>query len=327
MKRRTFITLLGGAAAAWPLAASAQQPERMRRIGVLMYIGSDDAEGQARLAAFHQRLQPLGWTVGHNVRIDYRWGSDDAERGRRGAAELVALGSDVILASGTPSAAALQQSTRTVPVVFVNVADPVGAGFVESLAHPAGNITGFGLFEFGVSAKWLELLKEVAPGVTRVAVLRDLTIGIAQLAAIQAVAPALGVELTPIVIRDPVEVERAVTAFARGSTDGMIVPPSTVALAHRELIAAVGARHKLPAVYGFRYMVTAGGMISYGPNTVDQFRRAAGYVDRILKGEKPTDLPVQAPTKHELVINLKTARAIGIEIPPTLLARADEVIE
>src|SRR6516225_862550 len=324
--RRQLIIALG-APGAWPLAARAQQSERTRRIGVLMNTVSDDAEGQARLAAFHQGLQQFGWTVGHNLRIDYRWDGDNAERIRRGAAELVALGPEVILASGTPSVAALRQATDRIPVVFARVGDPVGAGFVESLARPGGNVTGFMAQEYGFGAKLLELLKEVAPGVTRVAVLRDLTIGIAFLAAMQAVAPALGVELTPIVIRDPVEVERAVTAFARGSTDGMIVPPSTVALAHRELIAAVGARHKLPAVYGFRYMVTAGGMISYGPNTVDQFRHAAGYVDRILQGQKPTDLPVQAPTKHELVINLKTARAIGIEIPPTLLARADEVIE
>jgi putative ABC transport system substrate-binding protein len=323
--RRDFITLLGGAAA-WPLAARAQQP-KVRRIGVLMNTVSDDAEGQARLAAFHQGLQQLGWTVGHNVRIDYRWGGDDAERHRRGAAELVALGSDVILASGTPSVAALQQATDRIPVVFAQVADPVGQGFVESLARPARNITGFAATEFGVGAKLLELLKEVAPGVTRVAVLRDLTIGIGYLAAIQAVAPALGVELTPIGIRDAVEVERAVTAFARGSTDGMIVPPSTLALGHRELIATVAARHRLPAVYAWRYMVTAGGLLSYGPTTVDPFRRAAGYVDRILKGEKPADLPVQAPTKHELVINLKTAKALGLEVPPSLLARADEVIE
>ena len=240
---------------------------------------------------------------------------------------MVALGSDVILAAASPAVAALQEATRTVPIVFAQVSDPVGSGFVESLARPAGNITGFAASEFGVSAKWLELLKEVAPGVTRVAVLRDLTIGIGYLAAIQAVAPALGVELTPIGLRDAHEIERAMAAFARGSTNGMIVTPSTLALAHRELIATVAARHKLPAVYGFRYMVTSGGLLSYGPNTVDQFWRAAGYVDRILKGEKPADLPVQAPTKQELVINLKAARAIGIEIPPTLLARADEVIE
>src|SRR5262249_15399982 len=252
----------------------------MRRIGVLMNIVSHDAEGQARLAVFHQGLQQLGWTVGHNVRIDYRWGGDDAERIRRGAAELVALASDVILASGTPSVAALRQATDRIPVVFAQVIDPVGSGFVESLARPGGNITGFAALEFGVSAKWLELLKEIAPGVTRVAVLRDLTVGLGQLGAIQAVAPTLGVELTPIVIRDAVEVERAVTAFARGSTDGMIVPPSTPALAHRELIATVAARYKLPAVYGFRCMVTAGGLISDGPNTVGQFRRAGGCVDR-----------------------------------------------
>jgi ABC-type uncharacterized transport system substrate-binding protein len=323
IRRRQFIVMLGSAAA-WPLATRAQQSDRM---GVLMNTVSDDAEGQARLAAFHQGLQQLGWTVGHNVRIDYRWGGDDAERIRRGAAELVALGSDIMLASGTTSVAALRQATDRIPVVFALVSDPVGAGFVESLARPGGNMTGFMPDEYGFGAKWLELPKEVAPGVTRVAVVRDLTIGIPFLAAIQTVAPTLGVELTPIGIRDAVEFERAVTAFARGSTDGMIVTPSTVALAHRDLIAAVAARHKLPAVYCFRYMVTAGGLISYGPDTVDQFRRAAGYVDCILKGEKPADLPVQAATKHELVINLKTARAIGIEIPPTLLARADEVIE
>src|SRR5215510_3842862 len=270
LRRRQFITLLSAAAAAWPIAARAQQSERMRRIGVLMNLASDDAEGQARLAAFHQGLQQLGWTVGHNVQIDYRWGGDDAERIRRGAAELVALGSDVILASGTPSVAALRQATDRIPVVFAQVGDPVGQGFVESLARPAGNITGFtAQFEFGVGAKWLELLKEVAPGVTRVAVLRDLTIGIAQLAAIQVVAPALGVELTPIGIRDAVEVERAVTTFARGSTDGMIVTASTLALAHRELIATVAALHRLPAVYGFRYYVPVSSLFSYTPHTLN----------------------------------------------------------
>jgi putative tryptophan/tyrosine transport system substrate-binding protein len=327
MRRREFITLLGGAAAAWPLAARAQQHERMRRIGVLMNVASDDAEGQARLAAFHQGLQELGWTVGHNVRIDYRWGGADAERFRRGAAELVALAPDAILASGTPSVAALQQATGGTPIVFANVTDPVGAGFVASLAQPGGNATGFTALEYGVSAKWLELLKEIAPHVTRVAVLRDLTIGIGQLAAIQAVAPALGVELTPLGLRDANEIERAVTAFARGSNDGMIVPPSTLALAHRELIAKLAVRHRLPAVYGFRYYVAIGGLVSYGPDTIDPFRRAAGYVDRILKGEKPADLPVQAPTKYELVINLKTAKALGLEVPAAVLARADEVIE
>ena len=325
IQRREFIGTLGGAAA-WPLASWAQQP-KVRRIGVLMNTVSDDAEGQARLAAFHQGLQQLGWTVGHNVQIDYRWGGDDAERTRRGAAELIALGSDAILASGTPSVAALQQATDRIPIVFAQVIDPVGSGFVASLARPGGNTTGFALFEFGIAAKWLELLKEIAPRVTRVAVLRDLTIGISQLAAIQAVAPALGVELTPIGIRDAAEVERGVTAFARGSTDGMIVTPSTLALAHRELIATVAARHRLPAVYGLRYYVTVGGLLSYGPNTVDQFRRAAGYVDRILKGEKPADFPVQTPTKYELVINLKTAKALGLDLPASVLSRADEVIE
>jgi putative tryptophan/tyrosine transport system substrate-binding protein len=326
MRRRAFITLLGSAAT-WPLAARAQQHERMRRIGVLMNIASDDAEGQARLAAFHRGLQQLGWTVGHNVRIDYRWGGADAERFRRGAAELVALAPDAILASGTPSVAALQQATGRTPIVFANVTDPVGAGFVASLAQPGGNATGFTALEYGVSAKWLELLKEIAPHVTRVAVLRDLTIGIGQLAAIQAVAPALGVELTPLGLPDANEIERAVTAFARGSNDGMIVPPSTLALAHRELIAKLALRHRLPAVYGFRYYVAIGGLVSYGPDTIDPFRRAAGYVDRILKGEKPADLPVQAPTKYELVINLKTAKALGLEVPAAVLARADEVIE
>jgi putative tryptophan/tyrosine transport system substrate-binding protein len=326
VNRREFITLLGSAAT-WPLAARAQQHERMRRIGVLMNIASDDEEGQARLAAFHQGLQQLGWTVGHNVRIDYRWGGADAERFRRGAAELVALAPDAILASGTPSVAALQQATGRTPIVFANVTDPVGAGFVASLAQPGGNATGFAALEYGVSAKWLALLKEIAPHVTRVAVLRDLTIGIGQLAAIQAVAPALGVELTPLGLRDANEIERGVTAFARGSNDGMIVPPSTLALAHRELIAKLAVRHRLPAVYGFRYHVAIGGLVSYGPDTIDPFRRAAGYVDRILKGEKPADLPVQAPTKYELVINLKTAKALGLEVPAAVLARADEVIE
>ena len=277
----------------------------MRRIGVLMNIASDDAEAQARLAAFHQGLQQLGWTVGNNVRIDYRWGGADAERFRRGAAELVALAPDVILASATPSVQALQQATRTVPVVFAQVSDPVGMGFVESLARPGGNITGFTPSEFGFGAKWLELLKEIAPRVTRVAVLRDLTIGPAQLSAIQAVAPSFGVELSVIGVRDPGEMERTIAAFARGPNDGMIVPTSTLALTHRELIARLAVRHRLPAVYGFRYHVTVGGLVSYGPDTIDPFRRAASYVDRILRGEKPADLPVQAPTKYELVINLR----------------------
>jgi putative ABC transport system substrate-binding protein len=328
IRRRQFIVTLSSAAA-WPLAVRAQQSARMRRIGVLMNTVSDDAEGQARLAAFHQGLQQLGWTVGHNVRIDYRWAAGDADRHRRYAAELVALAPDIILASASTSTMSLQQLTRTVPIVFVNVIDPVGAGFVESLARPGGNVTGFVIFEYALAAKWLELFKEIAPQVARVAVLRDPAIaaGIGQYAVIQAAAPAFGVELRAVGVGDAGEIERAITAFARSSNDGLIVTGSPLATVHRDLIIALAARHRLPAVYPYRYFAASGGLISYGPNTVDQFRHAAGYVDRILKGEKPADLPVQAPTKHELVINLKTARAIGIEIPPTLLARADEVIE
>ena len=327
MRRPQFIVTLSSAAA-WPLAARAQQP-KVRRIGVLMNTISDDAEGQARLAAFHQGLQQLGWTVGHNVRIDYRWAAGDADRHRRYAAELVALAPDIILASASTSTMSLQQLTRTVPIVFVNVIDPVAAGFVESLARPGGNVTGFVIFEYALAAKWLELFKEIAPQVARVAVLRDPAIaaGIGQYAVIQAAAPAFGVELRAVGVGDAGEIERAITAFARSSNDGLIVTGSPLATVHRDLIIALAARHRLPAVYPYRYFAASGGLISYGPNTVDQFRRAAGYVDRILKGEKPADLPVQAPTKHELVINLKTARAIGIEIPPSLLARADEVIE
>ena len=326
MRRRDFVTLLGGAAA-WPLTARAQQPERMRRIGVLMNLASDDAEGQARLATFHQGLQQLGWTVGRNVQIDYRWAAGDTGRFHRYAEELLALAPDVVLASATPSVQALQQATRTVPIVFANVGDPVGLGVVASLARPGGNATGFTPWEFGFGAKWLELLKEIAPRVRRVAVLRDLTIGPAFLSAIQAMAPSFNVELSVVGVRDASEIERSVTAFARSSNGGMIVTASTSALVHRNLITMLAARHGLPAVYAFRYMVTAGGLISYGPDPIDLFRLAAGYVDRILKGEKPADLPVQAPTRYELVINLKTAKALGIEIPATVLARADEVIE
>ena len=326
MRRRDFVTLLGGAAA-WPLAARAQQPERMRRIGVLMNLASDDAEGQARLAAFHQGLQQLGWTVGRNVQIDYRWAAGDTGRFHRYAEELLALAPDVVLASATPSVQALQQATRTVPIVFANVGDPVGLGVVASLARPGGNATGFTPWEFGFGAKWLELLKEIAPRVRRVAVLRDLTIGPAFLSAIQAMAPSFNVELSVVGVRDASEIERSVTAFARSSNGGMIVTASTSALVHRNLITMLAARHGLPAVYAFRYMVTAGGLISYGPDPIDLFRLAAGYVDRILKGEKPADLPVQTPTKYELVINLKTAKALGLEVPATVLARADEVIE
>jgi putative ABC transport system substrate-binding protein len=328
MRRRDFITLLGGTAA-WPLAARAQQPERMRRIGVLLNLAADDRESQTRNAAFLQGLQQLGWTEGHNVRVEYRWAAGDADRFRGYAAELVAFSPDVILASTSPAVAALQQATRTVPIVFVIVIDPVGAGFVASLARPGGNATGFTLFEYGVAGKWLELLKEIAPGVTRVAVLRDPAIaaGIGQLGAIQAVAPSFGVELSPVDVRDAGEIERAVTAFARVPNGGMIVTGSPSQGVHRELIITLAARHRVPAIHPFRYMATSGGLIAYGPDQVDQYRRAAGYVDRILKGEKPADLPVQNPTKYELAINLKTAKALGLDVPPTLLARADEVIE
>jgi putative ABC transport system substrate-binding protein len=309
MKRRAFITLLGGAAA-WPLAARAQQAERVRRIGVLMNLASDDAEGQARLAAFHQGLQQLGWTVGGNVQIDYRWGAGNADRIRKFAAELVALVPDVFLSAGSPSVAALQQATRTVSVVFVTVVDPVSSGFVDTLARPGGNITGFALLEYSISGKWLQLLKEIAPRVTRAAVIRDpaLTAGGGQLGVIQAVAPSVGVEVTPV---NPGEIERAITGFARSPNSGLIVTASTLAGVHRDLIVTLAARHTLPAVYPVRYMVVDGGLISYGPDTVDQYRNAAGYIDRILKGEKPAELPVQAPTKYELVINLKTARTLG----------------
>ena len=327
MKRREFITLLGGAAAAWSLAAHAQQPDRMRRIGVLMNLAADDAEGQARIAAFVQALQRLGWSDGRNLRIDHRWAAGDTDRFHRYAEELLALAPDVILAAATPSVQALQQATRTVPIVFAIVADPVGAGFVDSLARPGGNLTGFTPFEYGMSGKWLELIKELAPRVTRVAVLRDLTIGLGQLGAIQSVAPSLGIELRPVNVRDADEIERSIAAFAQGSNGALIVTASTSAIIHRELITTLAARNKLPAVYYTRYWVAGGGLMSYGPDFRDQFRQAAAYVDRILKGEKPADLPVQAPTKYQLVINLKTAKALGLTVPDSLLARADEVIE
>jgi putative ABC transport system substrate-binding protein len=327
MTRREFITLLGGAAA-WPLAARAQ-PVRMRRIGVLMNRAADDPYGQARLAAFQQALQQLGWSDGRNVRIDIRWHENDADRARRYAQELVALAPDVVLAENTISVMALYHVTRTLPIVFALVPDPVGAGFVDSLSRPGGNITGFMVFEYGFSGKWLELLKQIAPQVTRAAVIRDPTIssGTAQFSAIQAVAPALGVEVTPIGVNDIGVIERAVEAFARSANGGLIMTGGAFSAVTRDLIITLAARHKLPAVYWDRYMVTAGGLVSYSPDYVDQFRRAAGYVDRILKGEKPAYLPVQAPTKYDLVINLKTAKALGLEIPPSVLARADEVIE
>jgi ABC-type uncharacterized transport system substrate-binding protein len=329
MRRRDFITLLGGAVVAWPLAASPQQPERMRRIGVLMFQAADDPEAHARNAAFLQGLQEAGWAVGRNMRIDSRWGAGDNDRTRRYAAELVALAPDVILASGSATLGALQQVTRTVPIVFAAVADAVGGGFVESLARPGGNITGFELFEYSIGGKWLETLKQIAPSVTRVAVIRDATLvsGGGQLGAIQSVAPSFGVQLSPVNLRDAGEIDRTVADFARVPNGGLILTASGLAVVHRDLIITLAARHKLPTIYWDRFYVTAGGLISYGPDSIDTFRRAAGYVDRILKGEKPADLPVQVPTKYETAVNLKTAKALGLEIPPMLLARADEVIE
>ena len=328
LRRRHFITLLGGAAT-WPLAARAQQSERVRRVAVLMAFTADDPEAQPRLLAFAQGLQELGWTIGRNVQIDTRWAAADADLFRRYAAELVALAPDVILASGSPAMMSLQQLTRTVPIVFVNIVDPVGAGFVESLAQPGGNATGFVLYEYGMSAKWLELLKEIVPPLKLAAVLRDPAIasGAGQYAVIQAAAPSFGVELRAVGVRDAGEIERAITAFARSSNGGLIVTGSPLALAHRDLIITLAARHRLPAVYPFRYFATSGGLISYGSDPVDQFRRAAAYVDRILKGEKPADLPVQAPTKYELAINLKTAKVLDLPVPSSLIGRADEVIE
>jgi putative tryptophan/tyrosine transport system substrate-binding protein len=330
MIRRAFIRLLGGAAVAWPLAAQTQQAERMRRIGVLMASAADDSENQARMAAFLQGLAQLGWTDGRNVRIETRWATTNADGLRRHAAELAALAPDVLVAAtGTPTVAPLLQATRTVPIVFVIVIDPVGAGFVASLARPGGNATGFTAYEYSMSGKWLELLKEIAPRVTRAAVLRDPAVasGIGQFGAVQSVAPSLGVELSPIDVRDAGEIEHALAAFARGSNGGLILTASALATRHRDLIIALAARHRLPAVHPARYMVAAGGLVSYGADLIDQYRQAAGYVDRILKGEKPADLPVQAPTKYELVINLKTAKALGLDMPATVLARADEVIE
>jgi putative tryptophan/tyrosine transport system substrate-binding protein len=328
MKRRDFITLLGGAVAAWPLAAGAQQHDRIRRIGVFMNLSANDPEGQARNTAFVQALLQLGWTDGRNAHIETRWGTD-TDSTRKYAAELVALAPDVILASASTATSALQQATRTVPIVFVNVIDPVGAGYVESLARPGGNVTGFSAFEYGLSGKWPELLKEIAPRVTRVAVLRDTVVGsgVGQYAIIQAVAPSLGVELRPIDMRDAGEIERAVAAFARVPNSGLIVVGAPSGGVHRDLIITLAARHQLPAVYPIADFVRSGGLISYGHDPIDLYRRAAGYVDRILKGEKPADLPVQAPTKYELAVNLKTAKALGLAVPPTVLARADEVIE
>jgi putative tryptophan/tyrosine transport system substrate-binding protein len=328
VKRRDVMAVVG-AAAAWPLAARAQQSERVRRMGVLTNLAADDPEGQVRNTAFAQALAQLGWTVGQNLRIEHRWAAGDAERIRKYAAELVALAPDVMLATGAAGVGPLLQATPTVPVVFVLVPDPVGAGFVDSLARPGGNATGFVQFDYAISGKWLELLKEIALGVTRVAVLRDpaTTAGQGQIGAIQAMAPSFGVEVTPVNVRDSGEIEHAIATFARTSRDGLIVTASALTVFHRDLIVTLAARYKLPTVYFQRIFVASGGLISYGAHVVDQYRRAAGYVDRILKGEKPADLPVQAPTKFELVVNLKTAKALGLELPSTLLARADEVIE
>jgi putative ABC transport system substrate-binding protein len=329
MQRRAFITLFAGAAAALPLAARAQQTERMRRIGVLMGVAADDPEGQARISMFVQALQQLGWIDARNMRIDVLWGAVDADRYRIYAEELVALAPDVILAGSSAALAPLQRATRTVPIVFAGIADPVGGGYVDSLARPGGNVTGFALFEYGIAGKWLELLRQISPTVTRVAVMRDPTIslGIGQWAVIQAMAPSTGVDLSLVNMRDAGEIERDITAFARSSNGGLIVTAGPWGTVHRELIISLAARHKLPAVYFERFFVTGGGLISYGPHMIDQYQRAASYVDRILKGEKATDLPVQTPTKYELAINLKTAKALGLAVPPTLLARADEVIE
>jgi putative tryptophan/tyrosine transport system substrate-binding protein len=328
MRRREFITFIGGAAA-WPFAACAQQPGGMQRIGVLIPLAADDPEAKARIAAFLQGLRELGWADGRNVRIEYRWSGGNAADTRKYAAELAALAPDVIFTSGSAALGPLLQATRVVPIVFAIVPDPVGAGFVDSLARPGGNATGYLMFEYGISVKWLELLKQIAPGVTRAAVIRDpaVTAGIGQFGAIQAVAPSFGVEVSPVNVRDAGEIERAVAAFARSPNGGLIMTASALSVVHRDLIIALAARHKLPAVYWQRFYVTGGGLISYGPDLIDQYRRAAGYVDRILKGEKPADLPVQAPTKYELAINLKTAKVLGLEIPPSLLARADKVIE
>jgi putative ABC transport system substrate-binding protein len=329
MRRREFITLIGGTAAAWPFTVRAQQPERVRRIGVLSGLAANYPDAQAQTAAFLQGLQQLGWTDSRNVQIEYRWGAGNADNIRKYATELAALAPDVIFVVGSASMGAMLQATRTVPIVFAIVPDPVGSGFVNSLSRPGGNATGFMQFEYSLSAKWVELLKEIAPGVTRAAVFWDpaITAGIGQFAIIQSVAPSVGMEVSPVNIRDAAETERAVAAFARQPNGGLIVTASALAQVHRDLIVTLAARHKLPAVYFQRILVTRGGLISYGVDVVDQTRRAAGYVDRILKGEKPADLPVQAPTKYELVINLKTAKALGLTVPPSVLARADEVIE
>jgi putative ABC transport system substrate-binding protein len=330
MRRREFITLLGGSVATWPLVARAEQPERMRSVGLLIATTADDAEYQGRMQVFRQRLEQLGWTDGRNVRLDFRWASTSPDELRRHAAELLAQASDVIVATtGTTTLAPLLERTRTVPIVFVLVIDPVGSGFVASLARPGGNATGFVMFEYSLANKWPELIKQIAPPVSRVAVLRDAGIasGIGQFSAIQSAAPSLGLETTPLNVRDAAEIERDIASFANGANGGLIVTSSPRTLQYRDLIIGLAARHRLPAVYATRHFAVAGGLMAYGPDTLVQFRQAADYTDRILRGEKPADLPVQAPTKYELVINLKTAKALGIEIPTALLARADAVIE
>ena len=327
MRRREFIILLG-AAAAWPAQAPAQQGERMRRIGVLFPQAVNDPDGQAHFVEFIQELQQLGWTAGRNVRIDARWAAGNVDDLRKYTAELVALAPDVLLSSSTSATAALQQATRTVPIVFATAVDPVGNGLVDSLARPGGNVTGFSLYEYSMTVKWLELLKEIAPGVKRVGVLRTASAaGIGQFAAIQGAAPSFGMQVGPINVRDAAEIERGVAAFAQSPNSGLAVTGAPFMVLNRKLITELAVRHELPAIYATRLFVTDGGLASYGVDLVDQYRRAAGYVDRILKGAKPADLPVQAPTKYELVINLRTARALGLDVPPTLLARADEIIE
>ena len=328
MRRREFLGVLGGAAS-WPLAARAQQGERMRRIGVLMTLAADDPEGLARIKAFQEGLKGAGWVDGDNVKVDYRWSASDANLTRTHAAALMGLAPDVLVAHASGATAALQQATRTVPIVFVQGVDPVGAGFVESLSRPGGNTTGFSSFEYQISGKWLELLREIAPRIARVGVVRDTTTaaGAGQLGAIQAVASSFGVQLSPIGVSDTGAMERAIGAFAREPNSGLVVTTSTLASLHRDKIIAVADQHRLPAVYPYRYFTVNGGLLSYGIDILDLYRRTATYVDRILRGAKPADLPVQQPTKFELVINLRTAKALGLAVPPTLLARADEVIE
>jgi len=329
-KRRDFITLLGGAAVAWPLAAGAQQSSRLRRVGVLMTFAADDPDGQANFAALAQGLQEFGWTVGRNLRLDYRWGANDLDRFRTYAAELITLSPDVVVATAGSVVTAFQQASRTVPIVFVTTIDPVGGGWVESLARPGGNVTGFSSYEFSIGAKWLELLKDIAPDLKRVAVIRDASVpaGSGGFAAIQTGAASFNIELTPVGVRDADEIERGISRFATGPNGGLVVvgPPSSLVI-HRDLIITLATRHKLPAVYPNRLFITHGGLMSYGADSIDQYHRAGSYIDRILKGEKPADLPVQAPVKYQLVINLKSANTLALTVPPTVLARADEVIE